>query len=343
MAVVNQRLLRLDYAIGYARRSIALNPSSASPHLALAELLLLRGAMEEGLEEYEWRFRVPDANSVLPNTDRPQWNGEPMGDGKLLLIADQGFGDVLQFLRYLPWVASRCPRVVLACGPELRRLIEHNHPDVPVLDRWDACPPFAAFCPLSGLPRLRATRLETIPAAVPYIVPEPAKVAAWADRLQAMLPRGYRRIGLVWSGRAHPPNRSLRLSALAPLAALEGISLVSLQIGKAAEEVADYFGCAPLLGLGHEIGDFTDTAAIVANLDLLVTIDTAAAHLAGAMGRPVWIMLPYSPDWRWLLDRADSPWYPTARLFRQPAPGRWEPVVACIAGALDGGHATRAT
>jgi hypothetical protein len=158
-----------------------------------------------------------------------------------------------------------------------------------------------------------------------------------------MLPHGYRRIGIVWSGRERPPNRSASLSVLAPIAALEGISLVSLQMGRAQDEVAGYFGRAPLLGLGHEIADFTDTAAILANLDLVVTIDTAVAHLAGAMGKPAWIMLPYSPDWRWLLEREDSPWYPTARLFRQPAPGQWEPVVTCIATALGAGQAMRAT
>ena len=334
LSVVNQRLLRLDAAIGYARRAVRMDPHSAKPHLGLAELLLLQGAMEEGFEEYEWRFRVPEAGPLLPQTDRPQWDGQPITDGTLLLIADQGFGDVLQFVRYLPWAASRCADLVLACAPELHRLIRHNYSGIATFECWNKCPPFAVYCPLSGLPRLHGTRPETIPAAIPYLLPEPAATKAWAERLRIMLPRNHRRVGIVWSGRAHPPGRSTSLAALAPLAAIEGVSLVSLQMGDAQAEVGDYFGDAPLLHLGHELADFSDTAAVLANLDLLVTIDTAVAHLAGALGKPVWVMLPYSPDWRWLLDRADSPWYPTARLFRQPAPRRWEFVVAEVAAAL---------
>ena len=343
LSVVHQRLLRLDEAVAYARRAIARSPASASPHLALAELLLLQGDFEAGLAEYEWRFRVPGAGQHLPDTDRPHWVGAPLPRGTLLLIADQGFGDVVLLLRYLPWVFRRCPNVALACSPELRTLVEDNHPGLPVFDRWDACPPFAAFCPLSGLPRLHGTRLGTIPADIPYLMADPARAARWARRLQAMLPGRYRRVGVVWSGRPHPPNRSLNLRTLARIGGVAGIGLVSLQIGRAQDGVADYYGNAPLLSLGHEIADFRDTAAIIAGLDLVISIDTAVAHLAGAMGKPVWIMLPYSPDWRWLLGREDSPWYPTARLFRQPAPGQWDDVVARIAIELGAGHATRAT
>jgi hypothetical protein len=190
---------------------------------------------------------------------------------------------------------------------------------------------------LSGLPRLAATDLQSIPAEIPYLHAGEAKFAVWAERLWALLPRGYRRIGIAWAGRPTHRNdlrRSTRLAAFAPLAALPQVALVSLQKGPAQAEIGNYWGHAPLLNLGPEIGDFADTAAIIECLELVIAVDTSVAHLAGAMGKPVWIMLPYAPDWRWLLDRIDSPWYPTARLFRQSAERRWEPVMAEIAAAL---------
>jgi hypothetical protein len=200
-----------------------------------------------------------------------------------------------------------------------------------IFDQWETRPDFAAYCPLSGLPRLAQTTLETIPAPIPYLRADPQKTAGWADRLSGLAPAGYRRVGIAWAGRpthVNDRNRSAALAAFTPLAELAHVALVSLQKGPAQAQIGAYWGRAPLINLGPEIADFTDTMAVLEALDLVVTVDTAVAHLAGAMGRPVWLMLPFAPDWRWPLNRADSPWYPSARLFRQPAPLQWEPVVA---------------
>jgi hypothetical protein len=261
----------------------------------------------------------------------------PLADGTLLLIADQGIGDSIQFCRYIPWVCSRCPQVVVVADPLLHPLIRQTHRALELVGHWDRCPPFAAYCPLSGLPRLYGTTLGTIPSNVPYLHADPARAEAWCARLQDLLQPGTRRIGIAWAGRSthnNDLNRSMSLLAFAPIAALDGVSLVSLQKGSAQGAIANYFDRAPLLNLGAEIADFADTMAIVETLDLVITVDTAVAHLAGAMGKPVWILLSYAPDWRWLLERSDSPWYPTARLFRQPSPGDWGSVARRVAEAL---------
>ena len=182
-----------------------------------------------------------------------------------------------------------------------------------------------------------AQDLDTIPSKGPYLHAEPSRTEVWRARLEDLLQPRTRRIGIVWAGRPthnNDLNRSVSLSTFAPIAALGGISLVSLQKGPAQSAVADYSDRAPLLNLGAEIADFVDTMAIIETLDLVITVDTAVAHLAGAMGKLVWILLPYAPDWRWLLERSDSPWYPTARLFRQPSPGDWESVARAVAEAL---------
>ncbi len=334
LGIAYYRLLRIDDAVACARRAISIDPTLAVAHFALAEALLVQGEFAAGWEEYEWRFQIPDAGAPMPNTDRPQWDGAPIANGRLLLIADQGFGDVIQFSRYIPWVRERCPDLVLACGGEMLSLLQHNFPWLPLTNRLEPSGHFSAFCPLSGLPRLHGTRLETIPATPRSIYAVPDRVADWKRRLDVLSPGPKRRVGIVWAGRANPPNRSVSLSMLAPTAMPDGLVLVALQKGPAQREIAGYHGRAPLINLGPEIADFSDTAAIIESLELVVTIDTAVAHLAASMGKPVWIMLPYAADWRWLLGRCDSPWYPTARLFRQETPGQWEPVVARVAEAL---------
>jgi hypothetical protein len=255
----------------------------------------------------------------------------------LMLVADQGFGDAIQFCRYVAWAAERAPNLVVACSPELRPIIEQQAGVLRTFDRWELAGPFAAYCPLTGLPRLAGTRLENIPAGEPYLKAEPARIATWNERLTELLPRGHHRIGIVWAGRPthnNDRNRSVPLSTFAPLAAIPGLALVSLQKGPGQAQIAKYFGRAPLVSLGPELNDYRDTMAVLDQLDLIVTVDTSVAHLAGAMGRPVWIMLPFAPDWRWLLGRPDTPWYPTIRLFRQKEPKQWAPVMDEVVAAL---------
>jgi predicted TPR repeat methyltransferase len=337
LGVLHYHRRELDQAIACGERVIALDPEFAGAHFGIAEAALLRGDFHRGWEEYEWRFRLANSPQLMPPSDRPHWDGRPL-DGPLLLIADQGYGDVIQFARYIPWAAARCRDIAIACSSEIRDVVAQQHETATVFDQWETRPDFAAYCPLSGLPRLAGTTLETIPAPIPYLRADPQKTAAWANRLSVLAPAGYRRVGIAWAGRpthVNDRNRSAALASFAPLAELAGVALVSLQKGPAQAQIGAYWGRAPLINLGPEIADFTDTMAVLEALDLVVSVDTAVAHLAGAMGRPVWLMLPFAPDWRWLLDRADSPWYPNARLFRQPAPLQWEPVVAEIAGALE--------
>jgi Tfp pilus assembly protein PilF len=338
LSILHYHRLELDAAIECAERAIALDPTFAGAHFGIAEASLLRGDFARGWEEYQWRFRLGNASPLLPPTDRPRWDGKRLQRGKtLLLIADQGYGDAIQFARYIGWAASRCREVAVACSRELQSVIAQQPKVGRIFHHWDDKPDFAAYCALSGLPRIAGTRLKTIPAQIPYLRADAGKVAGWTERLRRLLPKGYRRIGIVWAGRpthTNDDNRSATLAAFAPLADLSHIALVSLQKGAAQAQIGAYWGRAPLINLGPEIGDFGDTMAVLECLELVITVDTAVAHLAGTMGKPVWLMLPYAPDWRWLLDRTDSPWYPSARLFRQTAERRWEPVIAEITAEI---------
>ncbi|MGI9169142.1 MAG: glycosyltransferase family 9 protein, partial [Caulobacteraceae bacterium] len=324
-------------AVACAERALAINDNLPGAHFGLAEALLLRGDLARGWEEYEWRFRMPGVPSLMPRNDIPQWDGKPLKDGRLMLIADQGFGDGIQFSRYIPWAAERCGELVLACSAELQPLIGQLPGVTTMFDRWEAAPQAAAYLPLSGLPRLHGTRLDTIPADIPYLRADPAKTAAWKARLDMLAAPGHRRVGLVWAGRPthkNDRNRSVALTRLAAITAIDDVTFVSLQKGPPQAQAAGYFGRAPLVNLVPEIEDFTDSMAIIESLDLVVTVDTAIGHLAGAMGKAVFIMLPFTSDWRWLEGRSDTPWYPSARLFRPPAPRDWDAVSVGVAAAM---------
>ena len=337
LAIIHFHRLELDASLDCANAALRLDPSLPGAHFARAEVLLLRGDWADGWAEYEWRFRIRGAAPLMPPTKMPRWDGRALPDQTLLLIADQGFGDVVQFCRYIPWAAQSCPHIAVVCSKEMSPLLRQQHPGLALIERWEDCPPYAAYCALSGLPRLHGTRPDNVPSATRYLRADPQRSAFWRERLDRLAPPGYRRVGLVWAGRSehnNDRNRSTALATFAPLGALPGIALVSLQKGPATAQAGNYFGRAPLLNIGAAVADYEDTMAILDCLDTVVTVDTSVGHLAGAMDRPAAIMLPRTPDWRWLLDRADSPWYRSVRLFRQSASRQWDEPVAGIAAHL---------
>lgn len=337
LGIIHYSRLEIAAALVCAERALARMPDHANAHFLRAEALLISGDWAAGWEEYEWRFRLPGAGRAMPETDKPAWDGLRLPEGRLLLIADQGFGDAIQFCRYIPWAAARARDIVLACGREIMPLMAQFPGIGQVVERWEACGRFDAYAALSSLARLHGTRPETIPADIPYLTADPARAEHWRARLARLLPAGLVRIGIAWAGRPSHNNdrhRSIRLAALAPLAQVPGIALVALQKGAAMAEIAEDRGPAPLLSLGPALGDFAETMAVLDNLDMVITVDTALGHLAGAMGKPAWIMLPFAPDWRWRATGTTTAWYPSVRLFRQDRRRQWPAVVEDVAAAL---------
>jgi len=309
------------------KRAIALTPDHAAAHFGLSLMQLHQGDYARGWATYEWRWRTGD--SFPP--PGPRWQGEDVAGKTVLLYAEQGFGDTLHFVRYAPMVAALGARVLLEAPEPLKRLLERT-PGVERVTTHGTPPPAHDLqCPLLSLPQAFGTRLETIPADIPYLHADPALVERW----QARLPEdGTLRVGLVWAGNprrnqisAHSIDRrrSMRLEQFAPLAGVPGVRFYSLQKG---EETASQAKAPPpgmdLVDVMDAVGDFADTAALIATLDLVIGVDTSVIHLAGGLGRPVWMLSRFDACWRWLAGREDSPWYPTMRVFRQPgpAPGR---------------------
>jgi Flp pilus assembly protein TadD len=318
-------------------RALGLKHDHADGHLALAQVLLAAGDFEPGWMEYEWRNLTEAGKATMPATTSAPWNGMRIPNGRLLLVGDQGYGDTIQFARYIPMAAERCGEIVLGCSAEMQPLLR-NIPGVKqYYHRWNDVPGHAAFCRLSSLPYLFHTTLDTIPAKVPYLKADPARVAYWRERLNAQLPAGVKRVGLAWTGRTTHPNdrrRSMPLARLAPLAGAGPAVFVSLQKPIPAGDQTGLSLFPGMTDIADELTDFGETAAVMENLDLIITVDTAMGHLAGALARPVWILIPKAADWRWLLGRTDSPWYPTARLFRQDKPGAWDEAILRLRAAL---------
>lgn len=324
-------------AIAALLRALGLNDQHADAHLALAQILLSQGDFDAGWVEYEWRNQTEAGRGQLPRITSAPWNGMHIPGGKILLIGDQGYGDTIQFSRFVPLVAQRCEEVILGCSAEMTPLLARLPGVSEIFHRWNEIPGHAAYCRLSSLGLILRANLDSLPQSVPYLRTDPDKVKAWRDRLRARARAGVPCVGLAWSGRPTHPNdrrRSLSLKRMTRIIAAAPLSFVCLQKPIPPADT-DYLMTLPeLIDLSTEVRTFDDTAALIENLDLVISVDTAIGHLAGALGKQTWIMLPKASDWRWLLNRPDSPWYPTVRLFRQPAPGAWEQVIEEVAAAL---------
>ena len=319
------------------REALGREPDNPAAHMGLGELLLSYGEYPPGWMEYAWRNKLDQARGTLPRMAAAQWNGMNLPGGTLMLVADHGFGDMIQFARYIPWVKRRVPRLVVGWGPEVTALLG-PHPDIDAhFPTWADAPAHDAYVLLSSLPQIFNTELATIPSPVPYLSMDAERVAFWRHRLDELKPARRMRVGLAWSGRpTHPNNarRSVRMETLSPILAVQGVDFFGLQKPFPEEDRPFAAGMANFTDLSQELASFAETGAAMHSLDLVVAVDTAVVHLAGALGVAAWVLVPEPADWRWLLQREDSPWYPTLRLFRQVRPAHWSPVVASVADAL---------
>jgi predicted TPR repeat methyltransferase len=315
---------QIEEAIASYQKALTIDPDDAVTHWNLSQVLLLSGNFKDGWKEYEWRLRVKD----FCRTDfrRPLWDGSDISGRTILLEAEQGFGDTIQFVRYASLVAQSGAKVIVGCPKELTSLLQNVDGVQQAISHGERLPQFDLYCPIPSLPFIFGTTSESIPAKIPYINAAPLLVSRWRNKLKD---DDSVKIGLVWAGRE---QRTFSLDLFSPLSLMKDVTFYSLQKGEAAKQaenantrIVDYTG---------EISDFSDTAAFITNLDLIITVDTAVAHLSGALGKQVWTLLPAVPDWRWMLDREDSPWYPTMRLFRQSLTGDWEMVVHLVAEEL---------
>ncbi|HET6251778.1 MAG TPA: tetratricopeptide repeat protein [Tepidisphaeraceae bacterium] len=351
----------LDESIAVLERSIRLDPELVSAQWNLSLALLQNGDLARGFEKYEWRWKLATFPSKMPSYSKPLWQGQDIAGKTLLVHVEQGRGDVIQFVRYAALIADRGGSVILHCPPEITGVLR-NVPGVTRIVCGEGAFDFDFHLPLMSLPRGLGTTLQTIPANIPYIRPDVDLAAIWEERLatgdagpQKDRSNGHsarnrggqnlRRVGLVWAGspiHANDNKRSLTLSQFAPLSRVAGTQFYSLQKGDSAIQAANPPPGLALIDYTAHLHDFADTAAMISQLDLVIAVDTAVAHLAGAMGKAVWVLLPFSPDWRWMADRDDTPWYPTMRLFRQEVEGDWSTVMERVGAEMAGMHGANA-
>jgi hypothetical protein len=328
-----RRQCKLEETLRIQTMLVETTPGDLAARFDLAETLLLLGRFDRGWREYRHRYSLPHTTRIERKVQTPRWNGEKIPGRTLLIHDEQGFGDSFQFLRLLHQTAARSSaRLILQINPETFTLAQRAFPDIDIIPRGTLPPPFDLHCELMSLPQALNLQLTDLPGPMPYLHPDPARLAHWQSRHAGLPPP---LIALAWAGRpTHPndANRSLTLAHFAPLAG--AATYLAIQQGPAAAQAAAAPPGMTLIPLSSEIATFEDTAAILAIADLLISVDSSPAHLAGALNRPAWVLLPFVPDWRWLLARPDSPWYPNHRLFRQPTTGDWQSVIQDIAKTL---------
>jgi tetratricopeptide (TPR) repeat protein len=325
----------IEAALAESHRAVALSPKHPTVRFNHAHLLLLCGDFQNGFADYRWRRRCAGLFSSKMNFSAPEWQGEAFAGRTLLLFAEQGIGDALHFVRYLPMVAARGGEILLSVQDTLVPLLRQLD-GVTVIPRSAPLPRFDLQASLMDLPHLFGTTLASIPAEIPYLRADPEKVATWQRALGDVTPL---KVGIAWAGSSiHKGDRyrTLAAEAVLPHLVMPGVQLYSLQKEPRAADLPVIAGLgSAMIDLAPELNDFADTAAAIAALDLVISVDTSVVHLAGAIGRPAWVLLPYAQDWRWLRDRDDSPWYPSLRLFRQEKPQAWDGVLARVATALE--------
>jgi hypothetical protein len=334
LAQALRRQCRIAEILPIQTMLVEMMPGDLAARFDLAETLLLLGQFDRGWREYRFRYSLPHTIRIERKVQTPRWDGEKIPGRTLLIHDEQGFGDTFQFIRLVAAAAAKsAARIVLEINPETLALARRCLPDFHVIRRGELPPPFDLHCEMMSLPMALNLQLTDLPGRIPYLRPDPSRLAHWQARLHN-LPRPL--VALAWAGRpVHPndANRSITLPQLAPLAA-SGATFLALQKGPAAAQANTPPQGMNLIPLSDDIEDFDDTAAILSIADLLISVDSSPTHLAGALGRPAWVMLPFVPDWRWLLHRPDTPWYPSHRLFRQPQRGAWAPVIEALALAV---------
>jgi tetratricopeptide (TPR) repeat protein len=346
LSIVLTRAGLIEEALVHIEQALRNNPTQATALWQRSLLRLLMGDFAGGWQDFEQRWAQPNiAQRSLP---RPRWDGSSLEGKTILVHAEQGHGDTIQFVRFLPMVKERGGTVLFECQTSLARLLAGVAGTDHVIPAGTPLPPYDVQVPLLSLPAIFGTTLAAVPAAVPYLRTDPNLVELWRQELAPV--QGFK-LGIAWQGSIDHPgdrHRSIPLTRFETLARVPGTRLVSVQKGPGTEQLKEYTGrisqlpsltgAFPILDLGDRLETFLDTAAVLLNLDLVITVDSAVAHLAGALGVPVWVLLPFTSDWRWLRERSDSPWYPTMRLFRQRRFGDWEEVFAHVAANLAAKH-----